>query len=348
MELERLFVKVYKKVCMDITPERIKSRIDGINAVIEQFDSYEKIAEIVKMYLGMECDSETKEEFVNCFYEEDMTFDDQNTEEIAILAGCTLLNLIQNNEDVQLAYSIKVLEPFYEGKVTELSEVASNVIATQTRVDKQIGTCPSLVWKKEWESELVDANGKAPAGAPQVTVELMKTIKGQFTKVVSYANSLAAKNRKCEEKIEVLSWIVGEWSDLLEKPLNEVSNVEGALILGFELAELVNMPGPFAADALLNRMLTKCQNQKSEISLTELIDSQTKEIRKYINESCCQEAEEKNLPILSAIKASLTVEEKKEWVPAYKKKWKIDSDKEMLTLREWAKLIYYECLISKC
>lgn len=347
MEFEKVFIKNYRRVCMDITDERIKSRIEGINAVMEQFDSYEKIAEIVKMYWGMECDSEAKEIFVSCFYEVDMTFDEQNTEEIAILAGCTLIKLIQNNEDVQLAYSIKVLEPFFEGKILELSEVASKVIAMQTRNDKQIGICPSLSWKREWESELVDANGKAVATTPQATVELLKTIKNQFTKVVDYTNSLADKNRSCEEKIEVLSWIVGEWSDLLEKPLKEVSNIEGALVLGVELAELVDMPGPFAADAILNKMLTKCQNTANEISLTELIDSQTEEIRQYVVENYCEEAEKRNLPILSAVKASLTVDEKRLWVPAYKKKWKIDSDKEKFTLREWAKLLYFECMISK-
>lgn len=50
MEFEKVFIKNYKKVCMDITNERIENRIEGINAVIEQFDSYEKIAEIVKLY----------------------------------------------------------------------------------------------------------------------------------------------------------------------------------------------------------------------------------------------------------------------------------------------------------
>ena len=75
MEFEKVFTKNYKKVCMDITNERIENRIEGINAVIEQFDSYKKIAEIVKLYWGMDCDSEIKEEFVSCFYNVDMTFD---------------------------------------------------------------------------------------------------------------------------------------------------------------------------------------------------------------------------------------------------------------------------------
>ena len=147
MEFEKVFIKNYRKVCMEITDERIKNRIDGINAVIKQFNSHEKIAEIVKLYWGMDCDSEMKKEFVSCFYNVDMTFDEQNTEEIAILAGCTLLKITQDSDDVQLAYSIKVLERFYEGKVEELSSIASEVIAIQTRTDKQVSTYQNLSWK---------------------------------------------------------------------------------------------------------------------------------------------------------------------------------------------------------
>lgn len=348
MEFEKVFINNYKKICMDITDERIDSRINGIKVVMDEFSSYAKINEIVRLYFNLECDSEIKEEFINCFYGEDKTFDEQNAEEITILAGCTLLNMIHTNQDVQLAYSIKVLEPFYEGKVMELSETASKIIEAQTRMDMQMDECPILSWKEDWESELVDEDGNEPATASQTNVDLLKTIKNQFIKVISYANSLAEKNKLCEEKVEVLSWVVGEWSDLLKKPLSEISDVEGALVLGVELAELVDIPGPYAASSLLNKMLTKCKKETTEISLTEFIDSQPEEIRKQIEKTYCKEADIRNLPILSAVKASLTVDEKKAWVPAYKKKWKINSDNETYELRKWAELIYFECMISNC
>lgn len=347
MEFEKVFTKNYKKVCMDITNERIENRIEGINAVIEQFDSYKKIAEIVKLYWGMDCDSEIKEEFVSCFYNVDMTFDEQNAEEISVLAGCTLLKIIQENEDVQLAYSVKILERFYEGKVADLSCIASEVIDMQTRAEKQVSVCQSLSWKKEWESDIIDENGKVLSTATQAIVELLKAVKTQFTRVNNYTRSLLEINEKCEEKIAVLSWIIGEWSDLLQKPLSEVDDVEGTLVLGVELAELVNIPGPFAAEAFLSKMLAKCKHTAKEISLTELIDKQEEGIRQYVSENYCEEAEEKNLLILSAVKDSLTVDEEKAWVPAYKKRWKINPDTVTFTLRDWSKLIYFECMISK-
>ena len=248
----------------------------------------------------------------------------------------------------ELAYSIKILEPFYEGKVMELSETANRIIDMQTRMERQMEQCPTLSWKEDWESELVDEDGKMLETAPKTSVELLNIIKNQFDKVISYVNSLNDKNKLCEEKVEVLSWVVGEWSDLLKRPLSEINDVEGAMVLGVELAALVDIPGPYAASSLLNKMLTKCKKETTEISLTEFIDSQPEEIRKYVEKTYCKEAEIRNLPILSAVKASLTVDEKKAWVPAYKKKWKIDSDNEIYELRKWAELIYFECMISNC
>ena len=47
MEFEKVFINNYKKICMDITDERIDSRINGIKAVMDEFSSYAKINEIV-------------------------------------------------------------------------------------------------------------------------------------------------------------------------------------------------------------------------------------------------------------------------------------------------------------
>ena len=47
------------------------------------------------------------------------------------------------------------------------------------------------------------------------------------------------ENKKYQEDVGILSWIVGEWSNILERPLSEVSNVNGAFVIGAELSDLV-------------------------------------------------------------------------------------------------------------
>lgn len=82
------------------------------------------------------------------------------------------------------------------------------------------------------------------------------------------------------------------------------------MVLGVELADLVDAPGPLSAEAFLCKMITKCEKTVEEITLTDLIDYQTEEIRRTIIEKYGENLIEKNLPILSALNISLTVDEK--------------------------------------
>lgn len=85
---------------------------------------------------------------------------------------------------------------------------------------------------------------------------------------------------------------------------------------------------------------------KEKISLTELIDLQSQKVRKTICDKYGEECETKNLPILSAISASLDVDGAREWLPFYKKKWKIDPDSIEFSVLEWTMLVYQECIVS--
>ena len=70
------------------------------------------------------------------------------------------------------------------------------------------------------------------------------------------------------------------------------------------------------AEAFLSKMLNKCKKGISEVSLTELIDEQEISIKEKIVNKYGDECESRNLPIIAALKASLTVDGKKEWFPA--------------------------------
>lgn len=347
MELEKVLTKNYRTVSLNFTEEQINARLEGVNQACEQFADRSKSVDLIKIYYQMECDEGVKDEFVQCFYSADKTFDEENEEEISILAGCVLFARIQDYKDIWLAYSVEILENFYEGKVKEVSYAVRDTIANKTKDVQSIKACTLVAWKKDWEKELVDEDGEATTTTAQATVNMLKNIKSQFNKVVSYSNSLLQENQRCEEKINVLSWIVGGWSNFLKKPLAEIEDIEGILIVGMELAELVIMPGPFAAEGVLTKMLRQCKSTCEEISLTAFVDGQREEIKQYMVDNFGDEADEINHPITSAIKGAMLVDEKRAWVSAYRKKWKINPDDVTFSLNKWAKLVYLECMISK-
>ena len=50
MELEKLFTKCYKRICLNPTNEQLTSRIEGINVAKKDYDSPEEIVELLKIY----------------------------------------------------------------------------------------------------------------------------------------------------------------------------------------------------------------------------------------------------------------------------------------------------------
>lgn len=346
MEFEKFFTKNYKKVCLDVKSEQIDSRLDGINEVINWCDSFEKIVSVAKLYFKMQCDEAIIEEFVNCFYSFDKTFDEENAEEIAILAGCTLIKMMQELEWVEVAYLMKILDPFYENEIHEMKNFADELINRKTKEGNTSKQCNVITWEEDWEEDLAD-KGSDLSTAPEAYIDIFKKINKQLTETIKYSEFLLEKNMRCEQKINILSWIVGEWSNLMNLPICDIQDVAGALIVGVELTDLVDIPGPYAAEAFLCKMLGKCQTTKEKVSLTDFIDSQEEDVRKLVSEKYGDDAVQKCLPILSAINASLTVEEKTAWIPAYKKAWKIRPNEITLSLIEWSKLVYFECLVSK-
>lgn len=93
-------------------------------------------------------------------------------------------------------------------------------------------------------------------------------------------------------------------------------------------------------------MLDKCIDDVTEITLTEFIDRQDEKIRSFMVKKYGKDCDNRLLPIISAIKASLSVDEAKLWTPVYKKAWKINPDEIRFDLLTWSELMYRECMIS--
>lgn len=347
MELNKLFVKYLKRICVSMSEELLNNRLDGINVAEEAYDVPEKIVDLLKIYYRLPMEQETKEEFVECFYSIDKTFDEQNEEEICILAGCVLANILQDDDGLLPAFFVNVLGEFLDGPINELSELANRTIIEQTQEQKQfINPTLNNMEVGEEGSLFIDIGEFAPSDL-EGAIDLIKQISISFNELVDYTNTLCAENAKCREKIQVLSWIIGEWSDWFKTPVSQIKDVEGALILGVELADLVETPGPLSAEAFLNRMIVKCEKTVDDISLTELIDSQSEDVRKGIVRKYGRTELMNNLPIFSALRASLTVDEKRAWLPAYRKACGIDPDGVRFSVVKWSKLTYLECMIAK-
>lgn len=341
---EKFIVKQYRAICTEPSEEKINSRIQGIQKILMSCDEVKEIQILLAIYFNIPHEQEKENSFVTVFCETDKMFDGDNKEEMRILAGCALAELLRENEDVFTAYSIKFLEAYYEHAIDELSELADEAIASGTLEKKeQMDEMDDFHLKNNWEKEIA-SEGDWTDTAADTVVGILKKYQQYMKKLAALSNSLLKENMKCKEKTEILSWIMGEWSDLLKKPLSEISDKEGALVLGIELANLSGFPGSYAAKELLHKMLGKCKQTNKEIALTELIDCQEENTRKKIAALYEGTYEELYLPIISAINYSLEVDGAGEWVPMYKKKFHIKPDEVKYAIVEWSYYVYMEVM----
>lgn len=351
MNLEKMFYKWYKKVSIDMPQEQVQNRWDGIQDAAGKFNEIEKIAELIKIYLRLSSDHEIMESFISSFSEIDKGFDESNEEEISILVGSVLAHLLQGDFGIFTALSLQILEPYYGCSLKELQELADIQVMELMKEEHRIKRNEILEFEQlppQWADRISTENISIEE-ISEILVNAIDIMVRNQQMLYAENRGLYEENRIYQEEIQILSWMIGEASDILESPLSEVEIINGAMVLGVELADLVKKhPGPYAADAFLRKMLSKCKGSTSEVSLTGFIDSQKVQVKEVVVGKYGGKSEKRNLPILSAINASLTVDKKKEWLPAYRKAWKMDPDKVKMPLERWAKLIYQECLISQC
>lgn len=95
--MDKLFVELYKRVNMDATNEQIDMRMRSIKNILNDINE-EMIEGIVKVFAKTPVLEEFYNQFGNYFYEEDYSFDLDNKEELSILAGYILHQLLEDEE----------------------------------------------------------------------------------------------------------------------------------------------------------------------------------------------------------------------------------------------------------
>lgn len=347
MSLERSFYKWYKRINISMDEQQTNNRWEGIKSAISLFENPFNISELLKMYYRVSFNTSIKEQFIEFFANEDKAFDETNEEEMVILAGGVLAQLLKKKHKLFTAFSLLILDSYYETPLIELSNMASDVIEDMAKEMKSSKESNLEKIKAITSEEIEDIVTETAELAEEEVSKLVTIIKSLNNNVNTLVQVIEQENRKYQEDIGILSWIIGEWSNILGSPLSDISKVKGAFVLGAELSDLVLLyPGPYPAKAFLKRMLDKCFDDISEVSLTEFIDSQDKEVRSLMFEKYGENCRDRNLLIISAIESSLSVDEAKVWIPFYKKVWKINPDEIRFDLLTWSELLYRECMIS--
>ena len=137
VELERKFYKWYKRINISCDEQKTTNRWDGIQNAVGLFENLVDISGLLKIYYRLSFDVSIKDQFVECFATEDKSFDETNEEEMVILAGGILAQLLGQENNIFVAYSLLILDTYYEAPLKELSDMASSVLSDMSKEIKK-------------------------------------------------------------------------------------------------------------------------------------------------------------------------------------------------------------------
>jgi hypothetical protein len=271
------FMMVHPDPSSDLVDRRW-SFIEDISSEI----SFEDIIELARMYYGKPCRSkEFVEEFPALVQKHDSAFaPTHHKREIALLAGVVLANLATESnlcifsalcpQFYGLAKNqsdfVKTFTPFIENVLSDRARKLRSKIKTISNELKQFALPDLNALTSPWE----------PAKFPQNGQTISTHINNLFANVKDIYDSISVLTNErllYAEESDILWWLVGGYSRDLQLPF-ENNNSSLPLIIGKELAEMVSvLPGPYSANAILERALLQSKNGKDKITIESLLSA---------------------------------------------------------------------------
>lgn len=350
--MRKQFAELYFRVCAEPKPEQLEKRWQGIEEYCNQDEV--DIYNLVKMAYSLSPTDEFKDEFTTIFQDIDISFQVSFVKEQELLASICLMKLMEDSDlSLHIALAVMCVSKYnVEILVPELGAAAYKVFGETSAEIREKSV-------KHQKCSTVNSN-KLIESLKELTALEPNHIEGLSSALTEIVKNIIIINQKQEQTLEhvnilqedsdILSWIIGSWSNELEKPITKGTlQKDVALLLAKELADFVQViPGPYAFEAFLKKMLDNCKKETKEYSLVTMVDS-IDDAHKSSILSCYQMdgVKQENTPILFSIKCALDATQPNVWKSMAYNKLSINVESTEHETLEWAKLLYFECLLVK-
>lgn len=350
--MRKQFAELYLRVCADSKPEQLEKRWKGIEEYCEQDEV--DIYNLVKMAYSLSPTDEFKDRFTTIFQNIDISFQVSFVKEQELLSSICLMKLMKETDlSLHIALAVICVSKYnIQISVPELGIEAYRVFGESSAEIREksadLKKCSNTISNK-----LIESLKELPVLEQTHITELSSAL----TEIVRNINTIVQNQKQTlgiinilQENSDILSWITGSWSNELEKPLTKgTSPKDIALLLAKELADFIQViPGPYAFEAFLKKMIDNCKKDAKSYSLVTMVDS-IDDARKSSILSCYQMDDDKqeNTPILFSIRCALDAKQPDVWKSTANNKLSINVEVTEHEALEWAKLLYFECLLVK-
>lgn len=278
-------VDLYHSANITLSADDFAGRLATFNELTKTLRA-NQIVDLVRLYFRLSERTEGAKWFSDAFGTKDPRFSfSTNAREASILAGGLLLKALISGSALP---GVAALSASIAGKrkpAEDVIDVATwqNAL-TRTAVRGDRVKIYSANLKPLGKTNVTKENLAAAPSIPVLAESVFLSNEQAFTAANSAITQLHAAVKEigkdlaeAREEVEMLWWLIGGWSRALNRPFPEMGMPLSALVAGFDLADLSNtIQGPFAAEAILVRILTGVKRTKnSTFTIAQIGDSVT-------------------------------------------------------------------------
>lgn len=316
------------------------------------------IATLVKLYYGIPVDEETKNSFAEFFSTEDPSFSVRNAQELALLAGATLVALAEDSSYFDLVELLSLAVSFSRTPASTqgiLEYIRFQFDADRIELREKGKNVSTGLFPTEQITELEKVNTDGAKDALEQIAEIIHILKAfqtSYSDLSAQVQQFGVASSIYKEDSQLLWWLLSEWSEILHCSLHTVKVKTACLILGWEGAGMVeNFPGPYAMEGVVQKQLRACEDGTGEtasFTLSEIIANAASELRADVIKEYQNASLANMLPLCSALVRSDNTESVDEWYPKYRKELLGGIDAPPRTFSDYAWQIYLERLVLRC
>ena len=359
-EIEAKLADWYRKISLEPEHAWLTNRLETITAFAESADIV-SIISLGKLFHG---NGELNHEFGlavrSAFKESDSAFKmSENDAEVRMLSGAILLKAADSaDEAVSCAALLTICMRPFAGEAPNATPEIINIGRERLRskradLRENIFSPLTRATAGSIEQPLAKLSAKLEEntfeGLSESLETCLKVMSQNQLRTNKALNSLIRTHELYREDSQVLWWLVSGWSMEFSVPLSDMNSKAVPMVVAKEFADLtLNFPGPYAAEAVLHRILIDCEfsrENNNPLQFATFINSPEQDWRKEVSQSVCSDLFGL-CPILSAVTKSVEVEKKSDWFPAFKNAVGLDPKSEVDAF-VFAEQAYNEFVLNK-
>lgn len=346
----------FREWYLDVCPNPSEGQVEKRIACIENFAenaAIEDIKFLLNLYGKRTVGQEQLDKFVESFAQVDPSFSKKHKEELTLLAGVTLLEIVENSDIRDIGELLIISYSFAHEQVpfpaileTVKQEFDDNRCSLRENLDNQNTPAFSVMGLSELKT-YIEENGWE-GDAPAKLLKVLSSVQSSVQAIKKRITEQEEHQDIYREDSQLLWWMLSERSNSLGCPVKTLEKTEGSIVIGYEAAQFVtNYPGPYAMEGILGKLIAACKGAQKKQSFSDCVMGVPSILREKILKVAKNSPILECLPLCNGIICSHNAEKAEEWYPKFRREF-FEIENDNFTPYQYAWQMYLEVLALRC